>query len=332
MKTSDAEIGFGVMLLRQLHGLVSAGHDLKTAGARLRENLARPMQQRLDALLAAFEAPDGDARTAHQVIITEARKHGADPLASVLRFSGVTERLGVVQRRLREAFKTSSTIFIGTGLVAIAIILLTKWALVPFFASIYGSLDPVHGWDEFPLLTRVMFLDGGGWFSLLLAVLLAVMIAGILKLMVDTRRAFGALEPVPAYWQRIPVIRRLAARIQHTTIVVVAESLRGGGLSASAALEAAAASVGETLGDATAIEEADATPEHLALALARDTGNLEHELEWQALNLPELLDADFSGLLRNLQTAMTTMVSVIVGLLVVSIYLPIFRLGSVGSM
>lgn len=324
MSDSKIELGLGSLLLRRLYSLVSSGMAIDEAAARMRGALSEPMRERLDALVARLKSPGERPRTGHEMIIHHARDNKLDPLACSVRFSKLVDELEAVRQRMLDDVSARVSLFISTAVVAILITLTVNLWVVPSFSAMYSGLG-----SRLPLLTRLIFEAGGGAGAWLLIAFLVVTVWAVVQLRRDIQAALTNLVPLPARWRLVPVFRRLSERLNHFLTIVIAESLRGGGMAIADALAAGARSVGAQLPQSISVDELRSSPDLVAMVVARDCGDLENEFSWQVQNLPDLMRADFELLMQRLVTVATTLLGVVVGLLVISLYLPIFQMGSI---
>lgn len=325
MKTSFTEVTLGALLLRRLASSVESGSDLKVAAVNLRGRLSDAMRTRLDSLIAALESPASAsrsrARTAFETIIALAHASGADALKSMVRLAHHSERLVPLQYKVDREMGSRYLYLLVVGLVVLMVVVIGNQAIAPLVAELFGNGDHALGVERLPLPTRLVFYTAGGAIGYLLMALLVVPALAWAKFSADARRAIQTLSPLPAHWRRWPIFRRSAARLDHLVMVIVADCLHAGGLSSRAALEAAA---GGAL--------PDEPPEVLGLTLASDGVDLDRELAWQSDATGEFLWADVQMLVEQGGELFNTLAGIVVGVIVVAIYLPIFRMGNLGAM
>ncbi|MEX0900573.1 MAG: hypothetical protein WD081_07805 [Gammaproteobacteria bacterium] len=321
MKTSFTEVTLGALLLRQLATSVEAGADIDTAADNLRGRLPEALRARLDALLSALKAPSserrGRSRTAFETIITFAKASSADALKSMLRLARHSERLVPLHYRVDREMGERYFYLLAVGVVVLLVVVVGNQFIAPFVANVFGDGNTAFGIVRMPWLTRVVFYNAGGLVGYLLVLALVLPALAWAKFSRDVRRSVQTLSPLPAYWSRWPTFRRSAARVNHLVLVLVADCLHAGGLSGQEALDAAAAG-----------PLPDEPPEMLGLMLARNGGDLERELAWQTDVAGDLLWADIQVLVEQGTGIFIAIAGVVVGVIVIAIYLPIFKLGS----
>lgn len=328
MKTSYTEASLGALLLRQLAASIDSGANLDSAAGDLRKHLNEPMRTRLDALVEALKRAGtgvvAKPKTAFEAVMMKAHAAGADSLKSMLRFTRHYDQLMRADTAVKSEMQDRGTYLVAIGIVMVIILLIFITNLVPEFVLAIGLGDPEVGRERMPALTRIMFVSGGGILSYLLIVVTIVPIIAWLRFSGRLRTSLQTLEPIPGGWMRWPLVGRIAERANYMIAVMLADSLRVSGLSAHAALEASGAVLPSP---STATDKTHADP--LAMALARETGHLESELDRQAEVVVEEFMADFRNYIQRFDGVASILLGVFVGLLIVGMYLPIFNLGSV---
>lgn len=327
MKTSYTEASLGALLLRQLASLIDSGADIDSAATNLRQHLSDPMRDRLDGLVQALKRAGADGlekpKTAFEAVMKKAHAAGADMLKAMLRFTRHYDQLTQVDTAVKSEMQSRSTYLVAVGIILVMVLLTFVTMTVPEFVIAIGLGDPEVGRERMPALTRILFVDGGGILSYLLIVATAVPIIAWLRFSGSLRNALQTLEPIPGGWMRWPLVGRIAERANYMIAVMLADSLRASGLSAQAALEASGAALPSP---STATDKTQADP--LAMALARETGQLESELDRQAEAVVTGFLADFRNDIQRFDGLASILLGILVGLIVVGMYIPIFNLGS----
>ena len=329
MKTSFAEVNLGALLLRQISAGMQRGATLSQATADIRTRLPEALRPRLDALVTSIERPAdeplGRKHTAFESVAQLAKRHGASVVNAMLRLGHHAERLVPVDERVDQQFSSRIAYAVGVGTVALLLTVIMYFYVAPMFDAFFSGAG--DGESRLPGLTRWLYVSGNGVMSWLVVAVLVVpaLIWGMFARHV--RRAIRTMTPLPHYWQRVPLVGRTARRTGHVVTVLVADSLYAGGLTPTAALDAAtsgALAPAHTMGE-------DELPEVIGLALARDNLSLEAELRWQTEVADELFLAEVDALVTRMSGVLTGLAGVVVGLRGAAFYLPVFMMGRISA-
>lgn len=271
--------------------------------AQLRRSMLRGLIELLDA------APtEGFARTRALHLFEGARAELAPTLdASEARLGAVAGYLAVLA-------------------TAFLLLLTVVWLYVlPQFMSLYAEFGAA-----LPALTRLVLSDAGGVVVVVLAAAVASVAIGMLAFRFHARRQFRALcafDP-RLYW--VPLVRDVAFAYDSALYLAYARVLVASGCPPTEAHRVA----GRLTGVELATDPATAAPGRpseiaasfaIAAALGRDAEELDYQFASSARGLVGTLD---QALTRVNATAKTVLF-VTIGLVVIAVYLPIFKIGSI---
>jgi type IV pilus assembly protein PilC len=235
------------------------------------------------------------------------------------------------KRALAAAVYPAVLLTMMTGLAAIMLVF-----VIPRFESFFEGLEA-----KLPLPTRIMMAVGTGIASNLAWILLAL-VAGALLIAAWLRRE-GSAVVVDRVLLRLPYLGTLMRMYATAQLGRTLATLLQGGLPLLNAMEVAAASIGNR---AMARAVAEATPriregksltsalestgmlEPLAIEMAKvgeQTGALADMLNSMAEFLDEELDTRMATLLALVEPVMLAFMAVIVALMLIAFYLPLFQ-------
>lgn len=324
---------------RQLAHLVRSGLSARAAHERLNGELSetqRPALARLASSLGLVETagPQMSRRPERLLLLAELyRLAGTDVASSPALFLEFQARLTAIHATL-DAFwigaRSMLAYFGAVLLVAAATTAIFAIFVFPQFEAMHAGLNA-----QLPDLTRAAFGRGG-----VIATLLLLLTGGFwLTILWFAQRLVAhaeAMRPLAAGAERLPLIGDLAREYKFSLALGYARVLMAGDLPPAAAWNRAARLAGvQPTVEVDALERPDfeqlavANPDLGRLAGAQRLGTLAGELaittERQQLRLADALVAARG----RVAFAMRAVLFFVVGSLLVAMYLPIFKLGSV---
>ncbi|MEM7281881.1 MAG: hypothetical protein AAF438_09670 [Pseudomonadota bacterium] len=299
---------------RQLSFLVESGHQTDSALRELRSKLDSTYSSdidQLEALIRGSDAPTSRWRNNDLLEkLTQVARSSAGSVPKLIvlfeaYFRGLTPLLRSYWSGLQ------GMVFYGlvVMLVATMVVSIYKVFVLPGFDDFYSTLG-----GELPEFTRVVlgFSDIG---VLILGVVVLVSILFFVFCMLVMRRRLSQFRPLPTWLFQFPILGHLARTYNQGMQLNVARILIGSGVDNNVALESSAKMTGVTV------------PREV---FASDSlGNIHSELEHQC----ELqLGVQTNAMIRardRLSVLMKSLLSTVLGALIIAMYLPIFKMGSV---
>lgn len=324
-----------VLLARQIGHLTRSGHSYESAVSTLREAVDGDLRDELDAMKRLVEEAGqaAERRFASPVPMLAAlsasvRRRGLNPAAV---FQHAEEVFGA----LGESYRTYWS-GIGAFLAyATALTLIVALVLGVFSIFVFPQIESMFAGNEqsLPTLTaatmEILAATRGLLFLGVAAAVIAVSIAAY-----RIRDAMKRLHPLRRAITAIPGLRTLGRSYNSALYLNLARLLSQAGLAPDEALEESARLLKAHGGVPVPVEGStvDAAlgrdPVAGALALARRTGTLGQELE----HLSARAEAIFADRLAKVREEFTLAAQVAIGIviatLVVSMYLPIFQMGT----
>lgn len=323
-----------MLLARQIGHLTRAGHSYESAVSTLREAVDGELGDELEALQQLVEdgGQSADRRFASPVPMLAAlsaavRRRGLNPAAV---FQNAEEVFGALGESYR-AYWSGIGAFLG---YAIALTVVVALVLGVFSIFVFPQIENIFAGNEqsLPAMTaatmEILAATRGLLFSLVAAAVIAVAIAAH-----RIRDAMKRLHPLSRVVTSIPGLRALGRGYNSALYLNLARLLSQSGLAPEEALEESARLLkmrgGAVPSEGMTVDAAlGRDPVAGALALARRTGTLGPELD----HLSAQAEAIFADRLAKVREEFTLAAQVAIGIviaaLVVSMYLPIFRMGT----
>lgn len=221
----------------------------------------------------------------------------------------------------------------GAAVLAIAAIVLSLFSIFvfPSFVQLYDSFDA-----QLPQFTLFTIALGKGVAPVLIVVI-ALLLTGLGLLIHTLKTSICRFAPITGLLLHLPGLNRIIATYNTAITLAYAQLLKRSGLSGEQALQKASSLVP---GPFAKNMQTHNTPSHLGgpryaqdtastLRLARTLGTLDQELDFQHTQMHIGLGRHL-GQLRDLLTLTTQIIlAILVGMLVISMYLPIFKLGRI---
>jgi type IV pilus assembly protein PilC len=307
-------------LVRHLARLVERTGDVGSATAQLREVAPKDLQEQVGALgelIAGSSSDSGGSMAMMRRLLHHVGTDVRDRARALIAFersrTGPSSSLGSLleETRSRTTYLAALS-FIGALIAWVAVTL-----VLPSFAYLFEGLG-----SQLPAMTQGLLAADGllGYFIVLLFLLVG---AAVVSFSHTLRRSVEELRPLPSVWQRLPGFRGPARYLQYMLFLIYADALRSGGVAVDEAMRHSRAL--SAFDDAVADRHVQSGL--LALSLASQTDSVGDELEHQ-LRGSESMHSGFNNGIRMLTAVLSSLVAVLVGLLVISLYLPIFRMGS----
>ncbi len=215
---------------------------------------------------------------------------------------------------------------ISSVALVVAYIFATK--VIPSFAEFFGSFRA-----ELPFLTRAVFEIGSATILIGGLVLLAVVAAaGWATLTLNSRIRY--LEPLPNWPGWVPLISGVSESYNNGLFINIARILRESGAPIDDAIDIASLAANKPHG--FTLDGIVANPEELPdnsvlheLAYAKKLGTFDSELQFQCDRHLEQMTFVLANARDRIALLVKTVLFVFVATLVVAMYLPIFKMGSV---
>ncbi len=331
---------------RQLATLVEAGIPVVQALemiAREEGGTLRPIVGRIRDDVAAGQ-PLSTALAAHPRLfdplvcsLVRAGEQASALDTLLLRIAEARERSEAVRRRIRRAMLYPGIVIT----IAVAVCLALLGFVVPRFEAMFSGFGA-----ELPAFTRALLglseqLRGGGW-----VVMLALLAGGTVLVILAGR--VPALRRRRDHWLlRLPVLGRLQAQALDARFARLLAIMIQAGMPLAEALPALARAMDNTvyrdaveaiaraLDDGRSLEIAMASTGHFSetltqmVAVGEETGRLATMLARVATLSEDAVTQAADGLGTLVEPLLMVFLGLLVGGLVLAMYLPVFRLGSV---
>jgi hypothetical protein len=211
----------------------------------------------------------------------------------------------------------ASTAYITMLGIAFVLVLTVFWLyLLPQFAMLYESFGA-----ELPALTKVLLMDGGA-IALSMTTLLVVVVVGIRLFRRHASRRLQALRPFDPRMAGWPLVGPIVSAYNEAIFLAYVRVLTASGCDQEIAQQRSAALTGVEL-------RRDGSLLGASFAIAAELGRSAVELDHQYARSATTLPVAFDRALHRVDSALKLLFAVAVGLLVIAMYLPIFKLGSV---
>lgn len=329
-RTIDSE--WAGVLARHLADAAAADGDLDAAEARVAAALPPEMRAEVAAVArvvregrAALDVQGkGAAALLGLVEILEQAPAGAARRARVLQGfeesrRELTPALLAVQARIAHA-ASYLTLLGGAFLLVLGLI----WIYVlPQFAQLYDGFGM-----QLPQLTRLVF--GGGPVVLILVLAIGSAILGSQAFRWHVARRIRELRPLAPRLLTLPLLRAPAYAYNSLIYLCYARVLARGGVPLGDAHAHAATASGIALAtEPSAALEGRALEIAGSFAIADALGRGAEELDHQYANGSRILVATFDATTARVEALFKLVFAITVGILVIAVYLPIFKLGSI---
>jgi hypothetical protein len=206
------------------------------------------------------------------------------------------------------------------GLLAAVTVVYTVFVM-PQMRGIYESVG-----FPLPQLTRAVF-GGGAWLVVLLIVLGCLAIGANGWFVVKLRAQLQRFAPLAGAYRRMPLLGAVADYYNEYLWLSYSAVLSAGGLAAEASLRAAADEVPGVVA-IDQISDVSLSSPHGALQAAARLGHLGDELRAQQDEAATRFLQSLAKARRDSRLVLTIWVYVLVALLVIAMYLPIFKMGN----
>ena len=333
---------------RQFTHMVYAQGKIETALQSLKSVASGEQQSIVSNLEAAFSeqassAPDAlspqiGPYSALRKLVAVVRKEGGDPIAVFPRFDAMLLSLDEHIRQMWSSIESFLIYFLTVVIIAAIVFGELFVFVVPQYQAMFSSFG-----HSLPTLTDWL-TKNNGIFAVLLIGGLGFVFA---ILIISGKRVFDNISnllPVASFVQNIAFLKPIANSYNRILSLNYTRVLIGAGLSFKRALElsaqlandevfAAEILTSNTSGKSIAVKsKRNKQGNHVAsaIALAQAAGNLEAELDYQISDLNVCLAHQLMVMRDKVMTLLHVLLAVIIGLLVVAMYLPIFKLGELG--
>jgi hypothetical protein len=313
------------VLARHLARLIDETGDVTTAAEKLRASSPADLHPQLEgvvALVTSAGASDAKPKGPLVGLLKVLTSIGDDAAArgrAVAAFERNRSSTGSAVRVM-----VSDATAISSYLITLCVIgAVVSWIAVTFVLPQFAEMFSNFG-AELPTLTR-MVLTGGGYGAYLVAIVLLSMAAFVWFFISTLKRSLSTFTPMPRSWHRVPGFSGLAQQFDFMLFLVFAQVLRAARADPAAAVSGAKELVGT---DSTSAHD-HPSANWLSLAIAESTGSLGEELDRMLSDEVPVIHANFAANLRTLIGWLKALVFTLIGLLVISLYLPIFKMGSV---
>lgn len=321
-------------LARQLSNLVEQGLSESEAMLRL-EKTAPELFRRDMELIKRLTSANSESATAtttdsmHTLarLARTSREHGGDPLAILARTDTRTSSISHAYRIYWSSvagflFYIGALCIVATVLLAIYMIFVFP-QLNKFYADMGATLPP---------LTRTLgSISSHFTVPTLSAGIVLVVALGIIGSNIG--RSIQQLSPIPAWIGRIPGLRRTCRAFHELLTLDMAQLLIESGVAAETALREADKLVGHKLHNdpaATPRTARSTTGETVTmLDLAGRLGVLDQEIAYQSENAAQVFTRRISRVRSEFTIFAMALVGALIGLIVIGMYLPIFKMGSI---
>lgn len=329
-----------MLLARQLGHLTRAGDSYETAFKKLHDAADGELKNEVENLRRYLDGDENASRS---------EGHFATPMATLARLAGVARRhsmnpAGVLSRAeevfgpLGESYRVywagiGAFLWYALMMVVMVFVVLAIFSIFvfPVFAELFeGSEDAMPGLTLFmvstlqPLMGLFFFLAATG-----------VVALGITAYKI--REAMKRLEPLRGAVTRTPGLVSLCESYNHAIHLNLSRLLTYAGLIAEDALDEVSRMQrrdGAPFFKKTsaAVQLDDMLPSNGitgALELARRTGTLGEELEHLSAHAQSIFAHQLAKVREEFTLVAQVTIGIVIGTLVVSMYLPIFKMGSI---
>lgn len=314
-----------MMLARQLGHLLRAGESEASAFDKLHDAAEGALKDEVErlrqCLASAASAAPADARFATPAgtlarLAAVARGEGGRPEAVL---AHAEEVLGPLAEAYR-VYWAGIGALLGYAFMMIALMFLV---LIIFSIFVFPALAEVFDGNEQAMPALTVFVMTTLQHVVVLGFfVVAGVVVGLGIGAYKMREAMKRLEPLGGVMTRIPGLRVLCDAYNIAISLNLSRLLMHAGVRGEAALDAVA-------GMRRTHHPRKATETDVALTLARRAGTLEDELEHLSLRAQDLFADQLAKVREEFTLVAQVVAGIVVGGLVLSMYLPIFKMGSI---
>lgn len=239
--------------------------------------------------------------------------------------------------KLKQQVKSAMIYPVAVILIAAGVVTIILWKVIPTFAALYSGLGA-----DLPLPTRLTikasrFLGRWGWLCILLMI-------GIVVGLRQYHKTYKGARVLDGFILKLPIMGLLMRKIAVARFCRTLSTLTASGVPIIEGLEITAKTSGNTVIEDTImnvrhrVEEGKTISEPLKesnvfppmvvqmISVGEQTGALDTMLEKIADFYEEEVDVAVAGLMKLLEPVMITVLGVVIGGIVISMYLPLFQL------
>ena len=321
MKNFDVDVQ--VVIARHLARLAKGPDGLTGAAVTVKAAVADDQHSLVDGLVRLIEGGSevkvGRAMIGLDRLLSRAPSDPVSRSRLVATFEEIRSATGSALKAMVRNAHSVGTYLVTLCVIGALISLLAVTVIIPVFAEMYTNFGA-----KLPALTRSL-LGGGGVAGYLFVILLVAMGFAVGWFNHTLSRCLVSMVSLPRFWLKLPGFRGLAQQFDYTMFLIYAQVLRASGMTAGDAVNAAREACGVDPATSTDILR----PAWLSLDIATETGGLDEELDRQARDEVQILNANFAAGLRTLVGVLAAVVFTLIGVLVIALYLPIFKMGTV---